>query len=108
MLPGGGLFGLPVETGLPRAALRHVYRHVHHDAMQRSRDRVKADKSLMALRRSTVEHPFATLKVYLGNRLLLRGTLKAATEVALAVLGYNLMRAIRLLGGCQALIERLA
>jgi hypothetical protein len=75
---------------------------------QRAGDRVKADKSLMKLRRSTVEHPFGTLKAYPGNHLLLRGTLKARTEIALAVLGYNLMRAIRLLAGCQALIERLA
>jgi transposase len=100
--------GCPLKQACTRAQRRYVYRHVHHDAMQRSRDRVKADKSLMTLRRSTVEHPFATLKAYLGNRFLLRGTLKAGTEVALAVLGYNLMRAIRLLGGCQALIARLA
>ena len=100
--------GCPLKQACTRAARRLVYRHVHHDAMQRARDRVKADASLMTLRRSTVEHPFATLKAYLGNRFLLRGSLKAGTEVALAVLGYNLMRAIRLLGGCQALIARLA
>lgn len=100
--------GCPLKPGCTSAPLRYVYRHIHHAAMQRAGDRVKADKSLMKLRRSTVEHPFGTLKAYLGNRLLLRGTLKAATEVALAVLGYNLMRAIRLLGGCQALIKRLA
>jgi transposase len=98
----------PLKRDCTSAPRRYVYRHMHHDALQRAGDRVKADKSLMKLRRSTVEHPFGTLKAYLGNRFLLRGTLKAATETALAVLGYNLMRAIRLLGGCQALIERLA
>jgi transposase len=98
----------PLKRNCTSAPRRYVYRHMHHDALQRAGDRVKADKSLMKLRRSTVEHPFGTLKAYLGNRFLLRGTLKAATETALAVLGYNLMRAIRLLGGCQALIERLA
>ncbi len=100
--------GCPLKRNCTSAPRRFVYRHIHHDALQRAGDRVKADKSLMTLRRSTVEHPFGTLKAYLGNRFLLRGTLKAATETALAVLGYNLMRAIKLLGGCQALIERLA
>jgi hypothetical protein len=75
--------------------------------MQRMTQRVKDDPALMRLRRSTVEHPFATLKVYLGRRFLLRGTLKAATESALAVLAYNLSRAIKIFG-FQALMQRLA
>ena len=57
--------------------------------------------------RYTVEHPFATLKAGLGARFLLRGTLKASTEAALAVLAYNLTRAIAILG-CSTLTQRLA
>jgi transposase len=99
--------GCPLKQNCTTAPARYVYRHVHHDAMQRMNQRVQADKTLMKLRRSTAEHPFGTLKAYLGNRFLLRGTLKAATETALAVLGYNLTRAINILGR-QALVERLA
>jgi transposase len=97
----------PLKTSCTTAPRRFVYRHVHHDAMQRMTQRVKDDPALMRLRRSTVEHPFATLKVYLGRRFLLRGTLKAATERALAVLAYNLSRAIKIFG-FQALMQRLA
>lgn len=102
-----GCSGCPLKRNCTTAPVRFVYRHIHHDAMQRMNQRVKADKTLMKLRCSTVEHPFGTLKAYLGSRFLLRGTLKAATETALAVLGYNLKRAINILGR-QALIQRLA
>lgn len=94
----------PYCTTAPR---RYVHRHEHHDAMERMAQRVKDGDELMKLRRSKVEHPFATLKEYLGRRFLLRGTLKTGIETAFAVLGYNISRAIKILG-CQALIERLA
>jgi transposase len=99
--------GCPLKQSCTTAERRFVYRSWHYAAMQRMTARVQDDPTLMTLRRSTVEHPFATLKAYLGNRFLLRGTLHVATETALAVLGYNLKRAIALLG-CQALIQRLA
>ena len=99
--------GCPLKASCTTAPRRYVYRHVHHAAMQRMTQRVKDDPALMTLRRCTVEHPFATLKAYLGRRFLLRGTLKAATETALAVPAYNLSRAIKIFG-FQALIQRLA
>jgi hypothetical protein len=80
---------------------------MYHEAMQRMAARVSADPALMKLRRNTVEHPFGTLKAYLGGRFLLRGQLKAGTETALAVLGCNLGRATKLLG-LQGLIACLA
>ena len=99
--------GCPLKQSCTTAPRRYVYRHVHHAAMERMTARVKADKSLMKTRCSTVEHPFGTLKHYLGGRFLLRGRLKAATETALAVLGYNLTRASKIIGR-RELIERLA
>lgn len=100
--------GCPLKSQCTDAKRRYVYRHIHHDAMQRARDRVEQDKTLMRLRRCTVEHAFGSLKHYLGHRLLLRGTLNAGTETALGVLAYNITRAIKLFGGCKAMIERLA
>lgn len=99
--------GCPLKQNCTTAERRFVYRSMHHDAMERMGARVTADPSLMKLRRSTVEHPFGTIKHYLGGRFLLRGQLKAATETALAVLGYNLGRATKLLGQ-RELIARLA
>ena len=64
------------------------------------RQRLERYPQAMALRRETVEHPFANLKYrILGNaRLLLRGMQGAAGEMALAVLAYNFRRALNLLG----------
>ena len=99
--------GCPLKENCTTAPRRFVYRLVHQEALSRMIGWVKADKSLMKTRRSTVEHPFGTLKYYLGGRFLLRGQLKASTETALAVLGYNLTRASKIIGR-QELIERLA
>ena len=99
--------GCSLKQDCTSAPRRYVYRHWHHHALERMVGRVKADKSLMKTRCSTVEHPFGTLKHYLGGRFLLRGRLKAATETTLAVLGYNLRRVSNILGRAE-LIERLA
>jgi transposase len=90
--------GCPLKQSCTTAGRRYVYRSMYYSAMQRMAARVTNDPSLMVLRRSTVEHPFSTIKQYLGGRFRLRGRLGAATEAALAVLGYNLGRATKLLG----------
>ena len=61
----------------------------------------------MRVRRETVEHPFATLKMRMGATHVLCTTLsKAATEMALCVLGDNLTRVINIVG-VVALIEEI-
>lgn len=61
----------------------------------------RKNREAMRLRRSTVEHPFATLKyrIFGHPRFLLRGRRGAQTEMSLAVLAYNLKRMINILGG---------
>ena len=50
-------------------------------------------------RRQTVEHPFATLKAWMGVRHFLTKTLqKVRTEISLHVLAYNMKRMIALFG----------
>jgi hypothetical protein len=53
----------------------------------------------MRVRRQTVEHPFATLKMRMGATHFLMKRLKnVATEMALNVLGYNLTRVMNIVG----------
>jgi Transposase DDE domain len=53
----------------------------------------------MRVRRETVEHPFATLKMRMGATHFLMKTLpKVATEMALHVLAYNLTRVMNIVG----------
>jgi transposase len=78
---------------------RWITRHLHDAALQRMQQR--ATPEMMRLRRSTVEHPFASLKYHIFGhpRFLLRGVAGAQTEISLATMVYNLKRMLNLLGG---------
>jgi transposase len=78
---------------------RFVRRHMYENALQRMQQR--ATPEAMRLRRSTVEHPFATLKyrIFGHPRFLLRGIEGAQTEISLASMAYNLKRMMNVLGG---------
>jgi hypothetical protein len=53
----------------------------------------------MGVRRQTVEHPFGTLKAWMGATHFLTRTLdKVRTEMSLHVLAYNLKRMITIFG----------
>jgi len=53
----------------------------------------------MRRRRETVEHPFGTIKCWMGATHFQTRTLKrVSTEMALHVLAYNLKRVINLIG----------
>jgi hypothetical protein len=78
---------------------RRIARWEHEqvlDAMQRRLDRMpKASR----LRRQTVEHPFGTLKAWMGSTHFLTKTLpRVRTEMSLHVLAYNLKRALNVFG----------
>ena len=53
----------------------------------------------MTLRRCTVEHPFETMKSWMGTTPFLTRRLRnVRTEMALNVLAYNMKRMISLIG----------
>ena len=82
------------------ARQRFVSRHLHEEALQGNAGRLAAQPWMMALRRQTVEHPFASIKhLILGNaRLLMRHTSGARAEFSLAVMAYNLKRVFNMKG----------
>jgi hypothetical protein len=61
----------------------------------------RATPEAMRLRRSIVEHPFATLKyrIFGHPRFLLRGMAGAQIEISLATMAYNMKRMMNVLGG---------
>ena len=62
----------------------------------------------MRVRRSTAEHPFGTIKCWMGATHLLTMSLpKVATEMALNVLAYNMKRVMAIMG-MSGLLEALA
>ncbi len=53
----------------------------------------------MKLRRQTVEHPFGTIKFWMGARHFLTRTLeRVSTEMSLHVLAYNMKRVMQMMG----------
>ncbi len=88
----------PLKSSCTQSAGRTVTRHVYEEALHRMHQR--ATPAIMRLRRSTVEHPFGTLKyrIFGHPRFLLRGLQGTQTEISLAVMAYNLKRMINLLG----------
>jgi hypothetical protein len=66
------------------------------DKMQARLDRMP---EAMTIRRQTVEHPFASLKSWMGSTHFLTRTLeKVKTEMSLQVLAYNMKRMINIFG----------
>jgi transposase/IS5 family transposase len=87
----------PQKARCTKAPQRLVMRLLHEDALNRMHQR--ATPEAMKLRRSTVEHPFATLKyrIFGHPRLLLRGVRGAQIEISLATMAYNLKRMVNIL-----------
>ena len=61
--------------------------------------RLDQQPDVMKLRRQTVEHPFGTLKAWMGSTHFLTKRLpRVSTEMSLHVLAYNLKRVMQILG----------
>ena len=62
------------------------------------RDRMSRDPGVMALRRSTAEPPFGTIKAWMGaTHFRMRRPMHVRTEMAFHVLAYNIKRMISLI-----------
>jgi hypothetical protein len=84
---------------------RRVSRWEHESVLEAAAARLAAYPDAMRIRRSVVEHPFGTLKAWMGKNHFLTKTLaNVSTEMSLHVLAYNMKRAINLLG-TKTLIE---
>jgi transposase len=79
--------------------LKRLKRWDHEDVLDRMQARLDRMPGAMRVRRATVEHPFGTLKAWMGATHFKTKTLKrVSTEMSLQVLAYNLKRVIELLG----------
>ena len=61
--------------------------------------RLKKAPEMMRVRKRTVEHPFGTLKQWMGaTRFLTRRLAGVSAELSLNVLAYNLKRVMKIIG----------
>jgi len=78
---------------------RRVSRWEHEAVIEAAEQRLDQEPERMRVRRSTVEHPFGTLKAWMGyNHFLTRTLPRVSTEMSLHVLAYNLKRLIAIKG----------
>jgi transposase len=91
-------------TKSPRRTIRRSW---FAAAVERAAQRAKGEPCLMRLRSATVEHPFGNLKAMLAGGFLVRTLAKVKGEMALAVLTYNLKRALSIVG-FEQLMRRLS
>jgi hypothetical protein len=72
------------------------------DEMQRRLDQFPA---AMRIRRETVEHPYGTIKSWMGAQHFQMKTLKhVSTEMSLHVLAYNMKRVLKILGAVPLML----
>ena len=76
---------------------RRIKRWEHEEVLDAMQARLDAAPEKMQLRRQTVEHPFGTLKAWMGATHFLTKTLpRVSTEMSLHVLAYNMKRVMKL------------
>ena len=78
---------------------RRITRWEHEYVLEAVQQRLDEHPQMMRTRRETVEHPFGTIKSWIGYTHFQMKTLKrVGTEMALHVLAYNLKRVMNIMG----------
>jgi hypothetical protein len=92
-------FTCPLKSQCTPTKLRRIKRWEHEEVLDRMQARLDRMPDAMLIRRQTVEHPFGTLKAWMGATHFLTRTLdKVRTEMSFQVLAYNMKRVIQILG----------
>ncbi|HEY7645942.1 MAG TPA: transposase [Hyphomicrobiales bacterium] len=88
----------PLKTQCTKGNERRIKRWEHESIVEATAARMEAIDA-MAIRRETVEHPFSTIKAWMGaTHFLCKGLKAVRTEMSLHVLAYNLRRIMASLG----------
>jgi len=87
---------------------KRVKRWQHEGVLDKMQAALERMPDAMTIRRQTVEHPFGTLKAWMGATHFLTRTLgKVKTEMSLQILAYNIKRMINIFG-IKSLMEAVA
>ena len=95
----------PIKAQCTPGKERRLTRWEHEEVLERAEARLDRSPDAMRIRRATVEHPFGTLKAWMGSTHFLTKTLdRVSTEMSLHVLAYNMKRMMNIIG-TKPLIE---
>jgi transposase len=88
-----------MKTQCTTSDYRRIRRWKHESVLDAMQERLDRRPEIMRIRRETAEHPFGTIKLWMGSTHFLMKTLThVRTEMSLHVLAYNLKRLINMLG----------
>ena len=91
--------GCPLKAQCTTGQERRIKRWEHEAVLEAMQVRLDHAPEMMRIRRQTVEHPFGTIKSWMGATHFLTRTLaRVSTEMSLHVLAYNLKRVMQILG----------
>lgn len=78
---------------------RRIRRWVHESIIDDMQKRLDENQEFPVIRKQSVEHPFGTIKMWMGATHFLTKRLKnVSTEISLSILAYNLKRMMTILG----------
>jgi len=78
---------------------RRVRRWEHEAVLEEMQNRLSNAPEMMRIRKRTVEHPFGTLKQWMGaTHFLTRKLAGVSAEMSLNVLAYNMKRVMKIIG----------
>lgn len=98
----------PLYAKCTNSKERRVIRWEHEHVLEDMQTRLDRNPEAMQMRRSTVEHPFGTIKNWMGaTHFQMKRLGNVATEMALHVLAYNLTRVMNIIG-MKALMRAIA
>ena len=89
----------PIRSQCTTSKYRRVSRWEHEEVIEALEQRLDREPDRMRVRRTTSEHPFGTLKAWMGATHFQTRTLpRVSTEMSLHVLAYSLRRVINIMG----------
>lgn len=89
----------PLKDKCTPSQQRRVTRWEHQDVLDDMQVQLERSPDAMRIRRCSVEHPFGTIKSWMGaTHFLTKGLERVKTEMSLYVLAYNFKRLITSLG----------
>jgi len=88
-----------LKTQCTPSKQRRVRRWEHEAVLDEMQSRLNHAPDMMRIRKRTVEHPFGTLKQWMGStHFLTRRLVGVSTEMSLNVLAYNMKRVMKING----------
>ena len=89
----------PIKAQCTTGQYRRISRWEHETVLEVVDARLEQHPDMMKIRRSTVEHPFGTIKYWMGSTHFQMKTLKkVGAEMSLHVLAYNIKRVLKIMG----------